>query len=282
MKLYNLKYNKFRGLSYAFVALLSTILVFSCDFTYELPEAGSIADETPPSAAFSSSQNEANFLQVDFTNNSISSTEYSWDFGDGATSSDKEPSHVYAEEGTYTVTLRAVDKLNASDEETKDVAVIKPIITFTPVILEAGFEDGSLPDDTGDGRDSWRNDIGGVIQITSSPVFTGEQAAKLPAEGDRAGLQLFSVLPDTDYVVKFYYTMKAEPGTLTVAILDGIVTTIDDVAGATIAKVDLTDNSDPNTYVQAVLPFNSGGNSEVAIYFGNTGSECRLDDFTIE
>ncbi|MCA9308462.1 PKD domain-containing protein, partial [candidate division WWE3 bacterium] len=43
---------------------------------------------------------------VDFTNNSIGDfTAWNWDFGDGATSTDKTPTHTYAIPGTYNVTL---------------------------------------------------------------------------------------------------------------------------------------------------------------------------------
>lgn len=44
---------------------------------------------------------------VKFTNGSLNATSYKWDFGDGATSTDKDPSHTYPNEGTYTVTLSA-------------------------------------------------------------------------------------------------------------------------------------------------------------------------------
>lgn len=271
-----------KSLQYVLVTVLTISLFTACDFTYELPEAGTIADATPPGADFVGDQNEADFLQFDFTNTSTSATDFEWDFGDGGTSTDFEPSHVYAEEGTYTVTLRAQDKLNVSDEMSKEIVVEEPLVTFTPVILESGFEDLSLPDGTGDGRDSWRNDAGGVIQITSSPVSFGAQAAKLPSEGDRVGMQLVTVLPNTDYALKFFYTMKADPGTLTVAVLNEFVDDQAKVADATIEKVELTDNSDPDTYVAGALTFNSGANTEIAVYFHNVDSECRIDNFEIE
>ncbi len=277
-----MKYYFSKNITKILLLSFTMFAMYSCDFTYELPEAGSIADQTPPAADFQAKQNDADWLQLDFTNTSTSSTDYTWDFGDGSTSSDFEPSHVYSEEGTYTVTLRAQDKLNVSDEVSKEIVVEEPVISFTPVINEPGFEDLSLPDGTGDGRDSWRNDAGGVIQITSSPVYAGEQAAKLPSAGDRVGLQEIAVLPDTDYAIKFFYTMKTDPGTLTVAALNSFITDLADVAGATIESVALTDNSDANTYVQAGFTFNTGSNTEISIFFHNEGSECRIDDFTIE
>lgn len=53
-----------------------------------------------------------------------------WDFGDGTTSSDKNPSHSYINEGTYTVRLTASGK-SSSAEKTREV-VVRP--TPTPVM----------------------------------------------------------------------------------------------------------------------------------------------------
>ncbi|HUM48475.1 MAG TPA: PKD domain-containing protein, partial [Chitinophagales bacterium] len=43
--------------------------------------------------------------QVSFVNESLNGTSYKWDFGDGTTSTDENPVHIYANEGIYTVTL---------------------------------------------------------------------------------------------------------------------------------------------------------------------------------
>lgn len=44
-------------------------------------------------------------LSVVFTNNSTGGTAYFWEFGDGETSTEENPSHTYATEGAYPVTL---------------------------------------------------------------------------------------------------------------------------------------------------------------------------------
>ena len=49
-------------------------------------------------------------------------TSWRWDFGDGNTSSRQNPTHTYAEPGTYAVTFRATNTLG-SDEVTKFVQV---------------------------------------------------------------------------------------------------------------------------------------------------------------
>jgi PKD repeat protein len=63
----------------------------------------SIQIVTPPTAnsTWVSSPNN----DIDFTNMSSNASSYFWDFGDGTTSTDINPSHTYATSGTWTVTL---------------------------------------------------------------------------------------------------------------------------------------------------------------------------------
>lgn len=51
---------------------------------------------------------------VVFVNASSSASRYEWDFGDGTTSKEKNPEHIYAQAGNYTVTLRAFNGLGES------------------------------------------------------------------------------------------------------------------------------------------------------------------------
>ena len=46
-------------------------------------------------------------LTIDFTNTSTNATSYLWDFGDGSTSTENNPSHTYTDAGTYQVSLLA-------------------------------------------------------------------------------------------------------------------------------------------------------------------------------
>ena len=58
-------------------------------------------------------------LNVQFTDTSTGSpTSWAWTFGDGGTSTARNPSHQFADAGTYTVTLTATNSLG-SDAETK-------------------------------------------------------------------------------------------------------------------------------------------------------------------
>jgi PKD repeat protein len=75
---------------------------------------------TVPTANFSASATSGVApLNVQFTDTSTGSpTSWAWTFGDGGTSTAKNPSHVFADPGTYTVTLTATNSLG-SDAETK-------------------------------------------------------------------------------------------------------------------------------------------------------------------
>ena len=78
---------------------MASILFFSaCDKEEE---------EESPIASFQFEVNADNFLQVSFTNFSQNADTYAWDFGDGNTSTEENPTHTYAEAGTYDVTLSA-------------------------------------------------------------------------------------------------------------------------------------------------------------------------------
>ena len=58
-----------------------------------------------------------------FTNNSTGGGTYSWDFGDGNTSNEENPSHSYGAIGLYTVTLSIVNECG-TDTYTQDVLVL--------------------------------------------------------------------------------------------------------------------------------------------------------------
>lgn len=61
----------------------------------------------PPVADFTGSDTGCVPLPVTFTNNSQFATSYYWDFGDGKSSTQENPTHTYAQSGVFTVTLIA-------------------------------------------------------------------------------------------------------------------------------------------------------------------------------
>lgn len=83
---------------------LTAITQTASTFTVERPNY--IAISGPPTADFSS---VLNGNSASFTNNSSNATSYQWDFGDGGTSTDANPTHVFAAPGQYEVTLEATN-----------------------------------------------------------------------------------------------------------------------------------------------------------------------------
>ena len=93
--------------------------------------------EIAPQADFSFS-GTSNYppCTIAFTNKSKNASYYSWDFGDGKTSTQTSPSHQYSNGGIYTVTLRASGS-GGDDVITKTVNIKqKPTkMKITKVIL---------------------------------------------------------------------------------------------------------------------------------------------------
>jgi PKD repeat protein len=64
---------------------------------------------------------------VTFTNQSQNATSYFWDFGDGTTSTDANPTHTYQNNQNYTVTLRATGSCGFQvSTQTVTIAVLSP------------------------------------------------------------------------------------------------------------------------------------------------------------
>jgi len=97
---------------------------------------------TPPVTDFSVNNQNPNVGQViTFTDDSSNGpVEWLWDFGDGNTSTEKDPTHSYATSGTYTVKLMATNWDGEDEEEKVDyitatTAVIAPVAEFSATPL---------------------------------------------------------------------------------------------------------------------------------------------------
>lgn len=67
---------------------------------------------------------------AEFLNNSLGGISFSWDFGDGSTSTDENPTHLYTQVGTYTIKLTAIDSSSCNViDDTSFTITVSPIPT---------------------------------------------------------------------------------------------------------------------------------------------------------
>lgn len=107
-----------------YIATVCTLL-FSCN------KDNDPVDPNEPKACFDEVPSVAAGTEIQFTSTcSENATEYLWDFGDEATSTEANPKHTFASEGTYTVTLTVYkDTKSASTQRT--VTITAPVSTCT-------------------------------------------------------------------------------------------------------------------------------------------------------
>ncbi len=97
----------------------------------------SITINSIPTASFSVSASfGAPPLIVDFTNNSINSNAYLWDFGDGNTSDDENPSNSFDFINEYDVELQAISDDGCRDTTSQRVSVLVPEVSLELTSIE--------------------------------------------------------------------------------------------------------------------------------------------------
>ena len=175
---------------------------------YTFTKADEVTNQ-PPVASFTAT---VNGLTVSFANNSSDPENdeltYSWDFGNGKTSSEKAPSVTYAESGKYTVTLKVTDSANNTDTFTKDITVTAPSSGKYLKVAVRGSHDNYGTDLLTKNGSDWT----GVFEFSKETRFKlealpvsadqciilgGKKGAALSATGD------FITVPAGDYVVGF-------------------------------------------------------------------------------
>lgn len=293
------------------ILLVCTMIFLSCEFVDELPEANSIADETPPNAffTFTNGVEIETFTQVTFANQSDNATSYSWDLGDGNTSTEIDPVNTYPGEGSYTVTLTVSDALGQTSTYSETIELIEPEAPAVPdpVLLNVDFD--RLPKSSGSDCtcSGWINKSVGEQGESSSG--NGSDVIKLDnAEPDHA-YQEFAVVPNADYRIEIPVQFQSDqtgdlPTQLEVRVLAGegyvdgytpvyytdtVEIPQDDFGYTSIPQIEEADNNlmvevvdNPNNteYRLYTFFFNSGANDSVALFIrgiGNSGPEDPAD-----
>ncbi len=87
----------------------------------------------PPTAAFASHCQDLTCRFDDASTDADGSvTGWAWKFGDGDTSTERQPSHTYGAAGTYAVTLRVTDDGGSTNESSRQVTVTAPATPPSP------------------------------------------------------------------------------------------------------------------------------------------------------
>ncbi len=166
----------------SFNASVSGDGVFNIIYTYQDPKTLCINSDTVkitvrplPIAEFNVATLNCVGKNVHFSNTSAKATKYYWDFGDGKTSTAKEPLHPYDTAGTYTVRLIAEILTGCTDTFSKTIKIIDPpvakftqspdsgcgplVVTFTDISAD---EINSYYWDFGNGEKSLEKDPGKI------------------------------------------------------------------------------------------------------------------------
>lgn len=116
----------------------------------------------PPVAAFAPNTANSCITTISFTDNSTDIPQsWAWDFGDGNSSTQQNPTHTYTSSGTYTIKL-VVTNTMGSDSTTQQVTIALPP---TPIVADVEVCAGAtaLIPATVTGTAQWRNTGNNVI-----------------------------------------------------------------------------------------------------------------------
>ena len=109
--------------------LLMFLGMLSCyDNSYEefIPPTGNV-NNTQPNTLFTTSTSPDDNLTIIFRSYSTDAVSYLWDFGDGNTSTEESPTHVYDTHDVYEVTLVATNEANLSNSLTQTIDIQAPV-----------------------------------------------------------------------------------------------------------------------------------------------------------
>lgn len=135
---------------------------FEIEWSCNLPTVPPVTDFMTPSTT--SCTGIVNFVDLTIEG----PTSWDWDFGDGGTSTDQNPSHAYTADGTYTVTLTTMNGIGTDDEvKTAYIVVDMP---DAPVGTDDAVCSGNSADlnASSTGTATWYD-----VPVGGSPIATG-------------------------------------------------------------------------------------------------------------
>lgn len=304
----NIKANKILNSTLLAFLIITVSLFYSCEENI-LPEAGSIPDLTPPSAVFSASTSSGDWQTIQFSNQSVSATMYSWAFGDGNTSTEAEPFNTYPGEGTYTVTLTASDNNGVTSTYTLDVVVVEPAVAIIPdpTLVNADFVKVAKSSGSDCACSGWINKSLGDQGESSSG--NGSDVLKFDNNEPDHIYQEFEITPNADYKVTVITQFKPSaggsyPAELEFRVLAGsgyvsgysptyYTNTVDfpqngygytsiaqvETAGNNLMDPEVLSNPGDDSYLTNTFTFNAGNNTSVAFFARGIGGDSSVGNF---
>lgn len=159
-----------------------------------------------------------------FNNTSLGAVSFSWDFGDGETSTEENPVHEYADFGTYIVTLTSTDSFGNSVEFTNEEVIVVQVgvPTFAAEIINGDFTGSSSAwaanPDNSSGYNFWENTgLEIVLEANGSQhKYSGSStsnltpsSAKFDTDLARRAYQPIKIEKDIEYTITAYVKNKA-------------------------------------------------------------------------
>lgn len=194
------------------LSILCTIILIGCN-----------EDDTIAEAPYTLFTFDVTDLTASFSNRSTDNPEsYSWDFGDGETSTEQNPTHTYQEAGTYTVVL-TTGNASGEDQFQRTVTVTEPEEPLPPVVFESF--DGYTADATLEGQGaaeggwagSWTKLTGDDVNIVPEGIANNEIAVVssgnsllLDASGDNTRYKRNFSTPFVDNGNTYWFAFQAE------------------------------------------------------------------------
>jgi PKD repeat protein len=205
------------------ILLLSASVLLPSNGFAAAPEgkdSGFIVVASAPAADFyTSTQTGSAPLRISFSDRSDGTLplQYLWNFGDGTTSPEKNPTHTYAKNGKYTVTLTVKNSFGEDTKRVPDFIAVgdTPVPDFSAAPLQ-----GNIPlrvafsDWTTGTPDSWHWDFGdgssatgknpthiytkpGIFSVT---LFSGNEFGT--AQLTKSGIINTGVVPETEFAAE--------------------------------------------------------------------------------
>lgn len=139
---------------------------FEAQWTCTLPNV-------PPSPDFNANVTNTCTGEVQFADLTTNGpTAWSWNFGDGGTSTQQNPQYTYSNSGTYTVTLVATNNFGSNSEiKTSYISVTKPIAPNTTSASRCGPGSVTLSA-SGTGDIKWYSDSTGSNLISTGNTYS--------------------------------------------------------------------------------------------------------------